>query len=333
MSPAVAEELGHAEWQQGVVVLDVAQGSYRRHASCGRATSSWRSTARTSRPSPTCKTRDGQRRRRASRVSRDGMIVDHPVPLTAREAGRALRLARPDAAGRTPAAARRFGDVLGQDHLLGPDGPLGRMLAARQALLADPVGPAGLRQDHDRAAARRGDRPAFRAAVGRVLRRRRPAQGRSRRPASAASDGKGTLLFVDEIHRFNRAQQDGFLPYVEDGTVTLVGATTENPSFELNAALLSRCQVLVLRRLDDAALDALLERAEAALGQHAADRRAGRAGAVRHGRRRRPLPDHPGRAARRSCKEKGPLLAGAARRRCCRSARRSTTRRRKRTTT
>ena len=75
--------------------------------------------------------------------------------------------------------------------------------------------------------------------------------------------GKRTLLFVDEIHRFNRAQQDGFLPYVEDGTVTLVGATTENPSFELNAALLSRAQVLILRRLDAAALEQLLERAEA----------------------------------------------------------------------
>jgi putative ATPase len=74
--------------------------------------------------------------------------------------------------------------------------------------------------------------------------------------------GQGTLLFVDEIHRFNRAQQDGFLPYVEDGTVILVGATTENPSFELNGALLSRTQVLVLRRLDDAALERLLGRAE-----------------------------------------------------------------------
>jgi len=74
--------------------------------------------------------------------------------------------------------------------------------------------------------------------------------------------GTGTLLFVDEIHRFNRAQQDGFLPYVEDGTVILVGATTENPSFELNAALLSRCQVFVLNRLDDTALEQLLSRAE-----------------------------------------------------------------------
>ena len=75
--------------------------------------------------------------------------------------------------------------------------------------------------------------------------------------------GQGTLLFVDEIHRFNRAQQDGFLPVVETGTITLIGATTENPSFALNGALLSRCQVLVLRRLDDAALEQLLARAEA----------------------------------------------------------------------
>ena len=97
-------------------------------------------------------------------------------------------------------------------------------------------------------------------------------------------DGKGTLLFVDEIHRFNRAQQDGFLPYVEDGTVTLIGATTENPSFELNAALLSRCQVLVLRRLDDAALETLLERARDGARQEAAARRAG------HGRRCSPWP-------------------------------------------
>jgi len=74
--------------------------------------------------------------------------------------------------------------------------------------------------------------------------------------------GRGTLLFVDEIHRFNKAQQDSFLPYVEDGTITLVGATTENPSFELNSALLSRCQVLILKRLDDEALEVLLKRAE-----------------------------------------------------------------------
>jgi putative ATPase len=79
-------------------------------------------------------------------------------------------------------------------------------------------------------------------------------------------DGRGTLLFVDEIHRFNRSQQDAFLPYVEDGTVVLVGATTENPSFELNAALLSRAQVMVLNRLDDAAMEIMLMRAEAEIG-------------------------------------------------------------------
>ncbi len=79
--------------------------------------------------------------------------------------------------------------------------------------------------------------------------------------------GRGTLLFVDEIHRFNRAQQDGFLPYVEDGTVVLVGATTENPSFELNGALLSRCQVLVLHRLGSEVLESLLARAEAEMGR------------------------------------------------------------------
>ena len=85
--------------------------------------------------------------------------------------------------------------------------------------------------------------------------------------AKRRAAGQGTLLLVDEVHRFNRAQQDAFLPVVETGIVTLVGATTENPSFALNSALLSRCQVLVLRRLDDAALERLLERAEAALGR------------------------------------------------------------------
>src|SRR3546814_6290191 len=82
-----------------------------------------------------------------------------------------------------------------------------------------------------------------------------------------AAAGKRTLLFVDEIHRFNRAQQDGFLPYVERGTVVLVGATTENPSFALNAALLSRAQVLVLDRLGENALGTLIARAEAEIGQ------------------------------------------------------------------
>src|SRR5690606_27022736 len=81
------------------------------------------------------------------------------------------------------------------------------------------------------------------------------------------SSGQGTLLFVDEVHRFNKAQQDGFLPYVEDGTVVLIGATTEHPSFELNAALLPRCQVMVLRRLDETALQELVARAEREVGR------------------------------------------------------------------
>jgi Do/DeqQ family serine protease len=133
---------------------------------------------------------------------------------------------------------------------------------AIDAVLDDPVGAARLRQDHDRPAAGRGQPTCIRAAVGGVLRRGRPAQGV--RGAAPPRAGGGTLLFVDEIHRFNRAQQDGFLPYVEDGTVVLIGATTENPSFELNGALLSRCQVLVLKRLDEAALETCSTRAEAA---------------------------------------------------------------------
>ena len=112
---------------------------------------------------------------------------------------------------------------------------------------------------------------------------------------TAARAGQQTLLFVDEIHRFNRSQQDGFLPYVEDGTVTLVGATTENPSFELNAALLSRCQVLILRRLDHEALDELIRRAEALEDRAAARHPGGARGADRQRRRRRPLPPQPGR--------------------------------------
>ncbi len=161
---------------------------------------------------------------------------------------------------------RALTEVVGQDHLLGPDGPLGGMLASRNLgsvifwgppgvgkttiarLLADAVslsfvqisaiftGVADLRKIFDAARIRHGN-------------------------------GRGTLLFVDEIHRFNRAQQDAFLPLMEDGTFVLVGATTENPSFELNAALLSRVQVLTLRRLDDAALEALMLRAETAAGR------------------------------------------------------------------
>ncbi len=155
----------------------------------------------------------------------------------------------------------RIADIVGQDHLLSDDAPLGRML--RDGRLASLVlwGPPGSgKTTIARVMAGHVDLAfeSLSAVFSGVADLRRVFErARERRLA-----GTGTLLFVDEVHRFNRAQQDGFLPSVEDGTVILVGATTENPSFELNAALLSRCQVMVLRRLDDAALELLLERAE-----------------------------------------------------------------------
>ncbi|WP_264801753.1 replication-associated recombination protein A, partial [Acetobacter nitrogenifigens] len=160
---------------------------------------------------------------------------------------------------------RRLEDVVGQDHLLGPDGALTRMLArgtlASLILWGGPgVGKTTIaRLLADAASLRFMQISAVFSGVADLKR----AFDDARR---LAGTGRGTLLFVDEIHRFNRAQQDGFLPVVEDGTIVLVGATTENPSFALNSALLSRCQVMVLRRLDDAALEALLVRAEEEAG-------------------------------------------------------------------
>jgi putative ATPase len=160
----------------------------------------------------------------------------------------------------------RLEDIVGQDHILAPDAPLGRMLAAGRLGSLILWGPPGCgKTTIARLLADRVNlhfEPLSAVFSGVADLRRVFEAARQRRVG-----GRGTLLFVDEIHRFNRAQQDGFLPYVEDGTVTLVGATTENPSFELNAALLSRCQVLVLRRLDTPALMTLLDRAEAALGR------------------------------------------------------------------
>ena len=155
-------------------------------------------------------------------------------------------------------------DVVGQDHLLGPEGTLTRMLARGSLASLILWGPPGVGKTTIARllAARSGLHFTQLSAVfSGVADLKRAFEEATRRRRT----GQGTLLFVDEIHRFNRAQQDGFLPVVEDGTVILVGATTENPSFALNGALLSRCQVLVLRRLDDPALERLLERAETEL--------------------------------------------------------------------
>ncbi len=155
----------------------------------------------------------------------------------------------------------RLADILGQDHLLADDMPIGRMVAAGRLASTILWGPPGCgKTTIARVLAEAGDLDfELLSAVfsGVAELRKLFARAAERRAA-----GRGTLLFVDEIHRFNRAQQDAFLPVVEDGTVVLIGATTENPSFELNAALLSRCQILVLNRLDAGALNALLERAE-----------------------------------------------------------------------
>ena len=160
----------------------------------------------------------------------------------------------------------KLADVVGQQGVLGPDGPLGSMLAAGSLSSLILWGPPGvgkttiarlLADETDLAFVQISAiftgvpelRKVFEAAK---LRRQQ---------------GRGTLLFVDEIHRFNKAQQDGFLPHMEDGTILLVGATTENPSFELNAALMSRAQVVVLQRLELADLELLAQRAERELGR------------------------------------------------------------------
>ena len=153
-------------------------------------------------------------------------------------------------------------EVVGQEHLTGPDGAIGRMVAAGRLASMILWGPPGTGKTS--IARLLADAVGLRfVAISAVFSGVADLKKIFAEARTAARAGQQTLLFVDEVHRFNRSQQDGFLPYVEDGTVTLVGATTENPSFEINAALLSRCQVLILRRLDHNALDELVRRAEA----------------------------------------------------------------------
>ena len=177
----------------------------------------------------------------------------------------------PAAAPANPPLAERLrpatlAEVVGQEHLTGPAGAIGRMVAAGKLASLILWGPPGTGKTTIARLLAEAVGLRF-VGVSAVFSGVADLKKLFAEARAASRGGQQTLLFVDEIHRFNRAQQDGFLGVVEDGTVILVGATTENPSFELNAALLSRAQVLIVRRLDAAALELLLARAEAVAGR------------------------------------------------------------------
>jgi putative ATPase len=179
-------------------------------------------------------------------------------------------LADPDVRSASPLADRlrpqSLADVVGQEHLTGEVGAIGRMVSVGRLSSMILWGPPGTGKTS--IARLLADAVGMRfVALSAVFSGVADLKKAFSAAESQARMGEKTLLFVDEIHRFNRAQQDGFLPYVESGVVTLVGATTENPSFELNAAVLSRAQVLILRRLDEAALEQLLAKAETLEGR------------------------------------------------------------------
>ena len=188
------------------------------------------------------------------------LFADQEIPTRAPETG------APNAPLADRLRPKSLDEIVGQEHLTGPDGAIGRMVAAGKLASMILWGPPGTGKTS--IARLLADAVGLRfVAISAVFSGVADLKKIFADARQMAKAGQQTLLFVDEVHRFNRSQQDGFLPYVEDGTVTLVGATTENPSFELNAALLSRCQVLILRRLDHDALGELIRRAEVLEGR------------------------------------------------------------------